>query len=351
MGHQVPLALSRLCAVFTECILYGFYAITFAYTLQALLFSKFRPKRIYEVNKPVLIGTTSLFFIVTGDVALNFYRSLLAFIFSQDPGGAEAEYNNVSGWLNITETAFVLFGTLISNWILLHRLWILWHRGWKWISAPSVLWIGSLFCSIRIIVLEASFSGPGVFNSSDILPYGAGFWAASILINISTTVLTVYRIWLVEESNKKSGLQPVEIDEFPRTTVHFLICIIVESGLLNTISAVATFVTYIIKNNSVYIMTAIELPVAGLACNLIILRANRRTKRLLRVKMKQATSGGSDLTGFPIGVPDTIPLSIHTVSERAGASTTDATVSESLTRSDLGHSSRSRSRIEELPYP
>ncbi|KAF5346090.1 hypothetical protein D9756_010819 [Leucocoprinus leucothites] len=345
---QLPLAESRLCALFVECILYGFYIITFAYTAQALLFSGYMLKGFREVNKPVAFGTTSLFFMITGNMILNFHRSLRAFVFSQAPGGAEAEYNNVSGWLNIVETAFILFGTLVGDWILLHRCWILWNRTWKWISISSILWIGCFFCTIRIIILEASFKDRGVFNSDAILPYGSSFWAASILINISTTVLTVYRIWLVMEANKQSGLQPLEVDEFPKSTLHFVICITVESGLLNTISAVATFVTYVIASNSVYIMTAIELPVAGMACNLIILRANRRTKRLLKFKMKQAHA--DYLSEFLAGVPDTIPLSTTTISERGGLPTTNTGTSSSLPVIPEVQS-HSRGRIEELPYP
>jgi hypothetical protein len=62
----------------------------------------------------------------------------------------------------------------------------------------------------------------------------------------------------VEEANKQSGLQPViESDEFPKNTMHFIICITVESGLLNTFSTIATFVTYVVETNAVYIMTAI----------------------------------------------------------------------------------------------
>jgi hypothetical protein len=106
MGY-LPLAESRLCALFVECILYGFYVITYAYTAQALLFSHHRLKRCHEVNKPVFVSITSLFLMVSGNVVLNFYRSLRAFIFSQFLGGAELEYSRVSGWLNIVEVSFL----------------------------------------------------------------------------------------------------------------------------------------------------------------------------------------------------------------------------------------------------
>lgn len=62
----------------------------------------------------------------------------------------------------------------------------------------------------------------------------------------------------MEEANKKSGLQtPVEGGEFPQSTLHYIICITVESGLLNTLSAIGTLVTYVTQSSSVYIMTAI----------------------------------------------------------------------------------------------
>ncbi|KXN82164.1 hypothetical protein AN958_02973 [Leucoagaricus sp. SymC.cos] len=332
---RLPLAESRLCALFVECILFGLYFITYAYTTQALLFSRQRLRQFHDINKPVYIGTTSLFFMVSGNVALNFYRSLRAFIFSRVPDGAELEYRQVSEWFNIVETAFVLFGTLIGDWILLHRCWILWSKMWRWIFLPSLLWIGCLFCAIRIVILEASFIFPGVFNSKNILPYGTSFWAASILINISTTVLTVYRIWLVEEANKQSGLQSLESDEFPKSMIHFVICITVESGLMNTLTAIATFVIYVIQSNAIYIMTAFELPVTGIACNLIILRASRRTKRLLKRRIEE-----SELGEFRTGIPTTIPYSLDRIENSLG----------SISGIAAGQS-HARSRIEELPYP
>lgn len=102
---SLSLAESRLCALFFESILYGLYIITFCCTAEVLLFSHHKPKPINEVNIPVFAGTTSLFFTITGNLVLSFYRSLRAFIYSSLPDGARVEYNQLSGWLNVVEVS------------------------------------------------------------------------------------------------------------------------------------------------------------------------------------------------------------------------------------------------------
>ncbi|KAF9444799.1 hypothetical protein P691DRAFT_762801 [Macrolepiota fuliginosa MF-IS2] len=336
---SLPLAESRLCALVLEGILYGFYVITFVCAEQVLLFSHFKPKPASELNIPVVSGTICLFFMISGHFALGFYRGFRAFIFSPFLDGAFLEYTHVPGWLNVTETAFILFGTVVGNWILVHRCWVLWNKSWRWVLAPCILWIGCFFCTIRIIILETSFKGEGVFNSKEIMPYGTSFWAASILINISTTVLTVLRIWLIEEANKRLGLHINESNEFPKSTLHYIICITVETGLAYTLTAIATFVTYVTQNNSVYIMISIELSAIGMACDLIILRAHRRHKRILR--QRQTLDVESNLFR---GVVDTVPFTAGSIEPTTPAEPKNLEAATSGT-------SRPSGKIEEIPYP
>jgi hypothetical protein len=67
--------------------------------------------------------------------------------------------------------------------------------------------------------------------------------------------------------------------------------------------------------------------------------------------MKQALEEGSDLAGFPLGVPDTVLFSTNStggITAVPRTSTRTAGTDSFLATPNQGHSRR---RMEELPYP
>lgn len=103
MATASPLSLAKplLCALFLESILYGCYLITFASTARVLLYTRGKLKNIREVNTPVVIGTTGLFLIISGNAALCFYRSIRVFIPS--PLSSQPGVNQILEKVNIIE--------------------------------------------------------------------------------------------------------------------------------------------------------------------------------------------------------------------------------------------------------
>ncbi|KAF7784871.1 hypothetical protein Agabi119p4_1036 [Agaricus bisporus var. burnettii] len=310
---------SHLCALFVQSILYGLYLISFVTAVQALLFSYYTVKKIENWNVPVISGTMILFSMTTGNLALSFYQSRRAFIlspFSDDPA---KEYSDIASWLNVVqENIFRPY----------------WYSMWGLDPYPSLL--GILEQKVEMDIYYSHLMD----RSTPIQPYGISFWAASIFTNISSTVLTIYRLYLISKADKTSGLRPsVEVRKYRPNTMHYVICIIVESGLLNTISTTGILITYAIQSNAVYIFLGMKLPLIGLACDLVIVRGNRRAKQSFKLKIQKSL----ERPGFNcVGVPDTIPIT----SMSLGTSDQSTALSN-----DIERQSKEEEIIEELPYP
>ncbi|EKM77059.1 hypothetical protein AGABI1DRAFT_115464 [Agaricus bisporus var. burnettii JB137-S8] len=82
-----------------------------------------------------------------------------------------------------------------------------------------------------------------------------------------------------------------------------------------------------------------KLPLIGLACDLVIVRGNRRSKQLFKLKIQKSL----ERPGFNcVGVPDTIPIT----SMSLGTSDQSTALSN-----DIERQSKEEEIIEELPYP
>ncbi|XP_006457497.1 hypothetical protein AGABI2DRAFT_123363 [Agaricus bisporus var. bisporus H97] len=264
----------------------------------------------------------------TGNLALSFYQSRRAFIlspFSDDPA---KEYSDIASWLNVVQESAYIFRP---------------YRYSMWGLDPYPSLLGILEQKVEMDIYYSHLVDRLLIlrnPPTPIQPYGISFWAASIFTNISSTVLTIYRLYLIGKADKTSGLRPsVEVRKYRPNTMHYVICIIVESGLLNTISTTGILITYAIQSNAVYIFLGMKLPLIGLACDLVIVRGNRRAKQLFKLKMQKSL----ERPGFNcVGVPDTIPIT----SMSLGTSDQSTALSN-----DIERQSKEEEMIEELPYP
>lgn len=50
-----------------------------------------------------------------------------------------------------------------------------------------VLWFGELACTIGVVYLEATLHSRVLVNASELSPFGTGYWAITIVLNIITT--------------------------------------------------------------------------------------------------------------------------------------------------------------------
>ncbi|PPQ70157.1 hypothetical protein CVT26_014449 [Gymnopilus dilepis] len=104
--------------------------------------------------------------------------------------------------------------------------------------------------------------------------------------------LLIYRIWQEEKFHDRI------FDGRPEKFVpplRKIMRIIIESGLLYTSVAFATFVTAVIKTYGIYVTTAFEVQIVGIAFNLIIIRTSRLSQRVEVNKLEHASNGITSL--------------------------------------------------------
>ena len=96
-----PVAEAQLVALFMEAVTYGIYVVTFALCARALFWDRQGLKNRRAINWPMVVVMVLMSIFATLDVALGLRHNLDAFIFYTGPGGAAAEFDNISYWVNV----------------------------------------------------------------------------------------------------------------------------------------------------------------------------------------------------------------------------------------------------------
>lgn len=260
-------------ALFIGSLFYGLYLPTLFFCLRCLLWHTSRS----NVHWLILLAGLTLFISSTLNLGVGMLRSVRAFLQCTDPAGVHA-FDNVSDWVNVTRTVTTFVNIFVGDGILIYRCWIVWCRNYYIIILSLILYFGNLSCAAVIVWREVNIQAPSLVNVDLMKPFFLANTALTIPLNVITTVLIVFRIWRVDsESTKYRRFQRQESRKPKPTTLHSIIRIIVESGLLYTATAVISFCTYVTNSNAFYIATSLETQIIGIAFNLIVIRAHNRS--------------------------------------------------------------------------
>ncbi|KAJ7846032.1 hypothetical protein B0H14DRAFT_963320 [Mycena olivaceomarginata] len=304
-----PLTDAQSYGLFLESIFYGIYLVTCGVCLKTLLLSRLgdRLKPVRELNWAMLIVVFILFGVATVDAILQFYRNLHTFQIANGPGDAAGDFSDISDPINVVKSATVCIQTTIADMMLVYRCWVVYGRSWLVISLPGLLVLGNTAVTGVVLYLEITLNQHALLSVKQIKPFGAAFWALTIVINIITTgagptdlfkVLTygrpgliVARMWRINRGTQDIIYRPERRGPRPSTTLQHIMRIIIESGLLYTGTSLITFISYVTNSVAVYVTTDIEIQVIGIAFNLIIIRAALSPKESYSI-----TSG----SGYPL---------------------------------------------------
>ncbi|KAF9074016.1 hypothetical protein BDP27DRAFT_1317860 [Rhodocollybia butyracea] len=290
MADSIGISEAQLLSFFLSSVFWGMYLITSAYCLRCLLWEsddkggKLKPAS--TISWLMLTMALVLLVLCTTNIVLIVVHSIQAFIFSTSPEDSAAEFIGLSNWSNILGTCNIAFGKLISDGILIYRCWIVLNRSNIMIAFPALLWLAEFAVVIFIIFVEASAKGKQkvlLTVAADTQAAITAAWSMSLATNIITTGFIVYRIWRVDRESSLYGLQtqmPASVQESPglfrrrKTALQRVIRIIIESGLMYTIVAFITFITFILGSTAFYFLSNAELQILSIAFNLIIIRVN-----------------------------------------------------------------------------
>ncbi|THG98149.1 hypothetical protein EW026_g4000 [Hermanssonia centrifuga] len=263
-----PITVAQIVALFMESIFYGIYLVTLGHCLKALLCKKdkfiFKSRR--EIKWIMVIVAFLMATFATLDVAFGLRHNLDAFIYYTGPGGATAEFGNITYWVNVMKTVDYIAQTAIGDGMLIYRLYIIYNKSWKMVVLPLMLWVTTTVCGSGIAWVEVTTKHSALLNESSITPWIDSFLSFTLVVNLFVTSLIIGKLWKVRERIVGSSSNP---DKWIR-----VMRIILDSGLMYTLSVVIFFATSIAGNNAQYGVSDVVVQIIGITFNLIIIRVN-----------------------------------------------------------------------------
>ncbi|KAJ7508877.1 hypothetical protein B0H11DRAFT_1962966 [Mycena galericulata] len=277
---------AELIAHSIACTLYGIYVVTFGIAERRLLTTDSgRWKRRSEIRWVMLVVSILLFVNVTVDIFVATITLLDAFVFYTGPDGAAHHdiFSHGSEWQTMTKDQLQYF-VVHADRSQIYRCYWLWNKSWAVIALPLLVWFTNVALSMRILDVLPQIS-EGTILSTDISPWFDAFWSLTMSVNIITTSLIVFRIWMAERQNKKFDAQ------FALTTgsthshpLSLAMRNIIESGMIYTFASVLVLAFHSVQSNMLYIVSALvrilfptvgEMHSVGITFNLIIIRGAR----------------------------------------------------------------------------
>ncbi|KAJ7749586.1 hypothetical protein DFH07DRAFT_828975 [Mycena maculata] len=272
--EDFPITEAQLVGSFLESVFWGFYLVTLVLCLRTLLFNaNLEFKRPNTLTWTMLSVTVLMGTFATVDVATGLLHNIQAFVLYKGAGGAAQEFSNISDWVNIIRTVDTLVQTLLGDGMLIYRCWMVYGKSWRVVAFSILLWCGAAACTGMVLHIEGTLHSNALITSGSLQPLVTSFWLLTITLNLLTTGLLVFRIWKVDRQNARFAYQTAS-SQYRPSRLRKVMRIIIESGLMYTVVAFITFVTYIVNSNSSYGTSDVEVQIVGIAFNLIIIRAN-----------------------------------------------------------------------------
>ncbi|KAJ7274342.1 hypothetical protein B0H12DRAFT_1228096 [Mycena haematopus] len=264
---------ARLIALFISCVLYGILLTTFISCLRSLLFSasqKFQLKARHEIKWPIVAATIGMFIVSTFSAVVSMKDVVDAFIDYTGPGGALAYYTGSTsaaelGWTHWIPAVEDSLQVILGDGLLIYRCYVLYNRNWRSIVVPAVAWVALVAMSITSSVREATI---GSVNSDSILPFLTATLLLTFMTSVITTYLIVHRLLTVEfRPGMRGTIRPHILTRI--ATIFF------ETGLIYTLSIVASLGVYLARSNLEYVATLAIIHIIPITCNLLLIRVER----------------------------------------------------------------------------
>ncbi|KAF9460429.1 hypothetical protein BDZ94DRAFT_1324126 [Collybia nuda] len=276
---------AQIISLFLESVAWGILLICFISCMKTLLFTPDGVKRRGAINWQMLSVSVLTFLVATFDISIALYHNIVAFVQFTGPGGPDAELTNISDWVNVMKTADVVISTMLGDGMLFYRCWIIYQRSWLAAFPSLLLWLACLGLGISVIYFESTLHSRILVNANQLVPLITAYLAGTIVLNVITTFLIVWRLWRVERTNRRHGLldasgvrsQLFSVETSKRRSKLMDVAFtLVESGMIYTVTTVITFITYVVKNNAVYVVSSVGVQAVGIAFDLIIIRSVTR---------------------------------------------------------------------------
>ncbi|KAF5349941.1 hypothetical protein D9756_009069 [Leucocoprinus leucothites] len=256
---------AQVVGLFMESIFYGIFLVTFLECLRVLFIMDGRLKPAGRIHFTMVFAALAMFLFASLDVAFHLRHNLDVFIYSG--GNAIQEFSKTSSWINVMSMGCYVAQTFIGDSILVLDYW---GRNWYVVLAPGALWLAGTACGVLTVYTEASLQHDGsLLNANKIVPFITSMLSFTLVTNLLTTSLMVYRIQKIRQRLKHRS------DSTTYAPLTNVMRLLIESGLLYTSTIVILFILYMMSNNGQYGVSNAVVQIIGITFNLIITRVDR----------------------------------------------------------------------------
>ncbi|KAF5371334.1 hypothetical protein D9758_004080 [Tetrapyrgos nigripes] len=312
---NIPVISVSLASLLTETFLYGCFFLLTTISM-ILVFVPLETKatalscerRSFRtiIKRPMFISAFLILLSVTAHWICSYYRSWQAFITFE--GGTQSAYfyADMSQTSQVAKTGTLVFALLVSDAMLIYRLWVVWDRNWKVIIFPILTLISLTICGFGITYQFTRYvPGMDVFDSA------ADRWITSDCVftlstNLYCTCFISWRIWKTNDALKALGA----------SNLNNILVTFIESAMIYTIWTFGFFVSYEAHSNIQFIFVDSWAAIAGISFMLINVRLSlgwiRQSKTGCGNTIAIVTPISVNPTGLP-GHPNgiQIPFSVH----------------------------------------
>jgi hypothetical protein len=158
---------------------------------------------------------------------------------------------------------------LLGDGMLIYRCFVVYGRSWLVIAFPCLLWLGTATCGFALPIVEATFGGNGILTAKKLNVWTDAGTVLTLCTNLFTTcgficvalrllVLRPYlrsgliaaRLYLVSRRTASMVYRTTDISS--EQPVRYAMRIIIESGVIYTVSTIVQAAVSYSRSLSVY---------------------------------------------------------------------------------------------------
>ncbi|KAF9447168.1 hypothetical protein P691DRAFT_793765 [Macrolepiota fuliginosa MF-IS2] len=263
---------------FIVALFYGFYLITTCYANRWLFFADEGWKLRKNIHWFMAVMTNLLATLSLVNMTMILRDTISQSTFVEE--GHRPEEYVFASWVAPVGCVLANLIALVSDVVLIYRLWVVYGRRLRVICFPVFLWAGGIVCTVLQAYLQVKHIhdpdfGPYQWASVN-MSVGPGivlipFWGSTVILNAYSTGLLIRRI----RKASGEGENPTMAKQ-----LRHLLRILMESGILYLAVSIAHFFVWFGQDNfAIHVVGGLNLIIMAIAFNLILIRtANSRAE-------------------------------------------------------------------------
>ncbi|KAF7790971.1 hypothetical protein EIP86_001930 [Pleurotus ostreatoroseus] len=214
------------------------------------------------------IVALAIFLLCTLHLIVDIVRIMAAFTGHMNvPNAPATYYGNVNSPLDVTKTAVYCTVTLISDALIVYRLFAVWNQNYYVAVIPAMAFIADIGTSAWF-----TWSLHQVKPGDDVLVANVTvrakyFYSVTLILNVICTFGISYKIWIIQR-----GVSGYAVSS--ATRLRRIITVIVESAAIYSAWLIALIITSEVGESALFILLNSISPIIGMVFSAVIIRVS-----------------------------------------------------------------------------